>query len=245
MNIRYFEELSMNAWPSLQTRLYDGWVIRFANGYTKRANSINPLYSSTLDVNHKVGQCEQIFKGKCMRTVFKMTSVAYPGDLDHVLEQRGYGVIDNTSVQVLDLCKFSERDLTGILVEKEFNEEWVSNYCILNSVNEGNRETLSKIIKNITAMKFLISLRVNSKTIACGLGVLEREILGIFDVVVDNDYRNKGYGEALVRSLIRIGKNNGAKDAYLQVMLNNAPALKLYSKIGFNELYKYWYRVKD
>ena len=34
--IRQMEERSMNAWPSLQTILDDGWVIRLANGYTKR-----------------------------------------------------------------------------------------------------------------------------------------------------------------------------------------------------------------
>jgi len=28
------------------------------------------------------------------------------------------------------------------------------------------------------------------------------------------------------------------------VMLNNAPALHLYSKIGFVEKYQYWYRTK-
>jgi hypothetical protein len=28
------EELTMNAWPSLQTILLDGWIIRMAGGYT-------------------------------------------------------------------------------------------------------------------------------------------------------------------------------------------------------------------
>lgn len=29
--IRYLEELSFNAHPSLQTQYYDGWVLRFSN----------------------------------------------------------------------------------------------------------------------------------------------------------------------------------------------------------------------
>jgi hypothetical protein len=33
--IKTFEELLLNMWPALQTKLYDGWILRFANGYTK------------------------------------------------------------------------------------------------------------------------------------------------------------------------------------------------------------------
>ena len=43
--VRHIKELAVNAWPSLQT-LLDGWVLRFANGYTRRANSVNLLYPS-------------------------------------------------------------------------------------------------------------------------------------------------------------------------------------------------------
>ncbi len=51
--IRLIEEISMDAWPSAQTLLYDGWVLRFSGGYTRRANAVYPLYSSSLDVNEK------------------------------------------------------------------------------------------------------------------------------------------------------------------------------------------------
>ncbi|WP_088090854.1 GNAT family N-acetyltransferase [Bacillus sp. OV166] len=71
--------------------------------------------------------------------------------------------------------------------------------------------------------------------------------MGLFDIVTHEKYRNKGYGAKLIRYLIYLiqwGKENGAKNAYLQVELNNIPALNLYYKLGFKEQYRYWYRVK-
>src|SRR6478752_9634815 len=37
------ESRLLNAWPSFDYQLYDGWVLRLANGYSKRANSATPF----------------------------------------------------------------------------------------------------------------------------------------------------------------------------------------------------------
>ncbi len=36
------ERLSMRAWPALEEEWLDGWLLRAAQGYTDRANSVNP-----------------------------------------------------------------------------------------------------------------------------------------------------------------------------------------------------------
>jgi len=67
----------------------------------------------------------------------------------------------------------------------------------------------------------------------------------LFDIVTHPNFRNRGYGRQLVLDLLSWGKERGARIAYLQVMLDNAPALRLYSKVGFEEIYRYWYRIKQ
>ncbi len=79
INTLALEELSMNAWPALKTHLYDGWVLRFANGYTKRANSVHPIYSSTLPVGEKITFCEGLYGREGLPTVFKLTHASRPG----------------------------------------------------------------------------------------------------------------------------------------------------------------------
>jgi len=45
-------------------------------------------------------------------------------------------------------------------------------------------------------------------------------------------------------AILEAAKAMGAKRACLQVVAENAPAVSLYKKMGFLELYRYWYRRK-
>ncbi|MNI69139.1 ribosomal-protein-alanine N-acetyltransferase [compost metagenome] len=101
------------------------------------------------------------------------------------------------------------------------------------------------ILSNIKTKKGFISLYDEGKVVACGLGVIERAYIGLYDIVTDIKYRNRGFGEQLLLNLLTWGRENGAKYSYLAVVMNNKPALKLYSKLGYTEAYKYWYRVKN
>ncbi|MDY8022035.1 GNAT family N-acetyltransferase [Paenibacillus polymyxa] len=104
---------------------------------------------------------------------------------------------------------------------------------------------MERMLSNIKTKKGFVSLYYEEQVIACGLGVIEREYIGLYDIVTDINYRNRGFAEQMILNLLKWGKENGAKYSYLAVVSNNEPALRLYSKIGYSEIYKYWYRVKD
>lgn len=65
--------------------LYDGWVLRFANGYTKRANSVNPIYFSNEDVSIKIKHCESMYAAHQLKTTFKITPFVQPTNIDGLL----------------------------------------------------------------------------------------------------------------------------------------------------------------
>lgn len=240
----YLEELSMNAWPAIQTTLYDGWILRFANGYTKRANSVNPAYFSNENIHNKIKECEKIFQEKNIPIVFKITPKIFPHNLDKILESKEYIVKDVTSVQTLDLEQCNFEVPCNVKIEEDFNGGWLDSFCRLSNLSKENRETIEKMFNNITAKSFFGSIFDKDKVVGCALGVLERNHVGIFDVVVDENYRNKGLGESLIKAVISKARDNGGEKAYLQVVNNNIAAINLYKKVGFEEIYKYWYRVK-
>ena len=242
--ITNIEELSLNAWAALQTVLYDGWIIRFANGYTKRANSVNPLYPSSKDVDEKIQFCENLYREKKLPVVFKMTPAVYPSNLDDTLSKSGYQKDSPTSVQTLDLEAISLQTPSETEIQDNLSDEWLGNFCTMSAISDLHRETLREILTSIVPHHCFASLNSDGRVIACGLGVLQSGCIGLFDIVTDKDFRSRGYGHKVVKSILAWGKQNKAKKAYLQVMLDNAPARHLYSKIGFMERYQYWYRIK-
>src|ERR1700694_3751410 len=103
MLTRHLEELTPTAWPPLANLLYDGWVLSFSEGYTRRANSIHPLYPSTLPLEDKIAICEATYAARGQETVFKLTTGAQDAELDATLEHLGYASAATTSVQIADL----------------------------------------------------------------------------------------------------------------------------------------------
>lgn len=242
--IKTIEELSLNGWAPQQTMLYDGWVIRFANGYTKRANSVNPLYSSSIDLEEKLRFCESLYQAKNLPVVFKMTSEVYPNDLDDRLDEWGYQKDSLTSVQTVDLDVGDLQISSTVRLQENLSDDWFRSFCAMSAISDAHRETLRKILTNIVPRHCFLSLTSDGRVVACGLGVLQSGYIGLFDIVTDPDFRRRGYGQQAVTSILAWGKENQARTAYLQVMLNNPPALQLYANLGFREQYQYWYRIK-
>jgi N-acetylglutamate synthase len=245
--IRISEELSFNAWPSLQTNFYDGWLIRFANGFTRRANSVNPLYGTSLPVLEKIASCEAYYAAQDLPTVFKLTPATQPANLDNILVERGYELDAQTSVQVSNLNALPAITLpeSEIELKPSASDAWMKTYMHYVGRSPEHFDTLHTMLKNISGLACYALIKINGETVSLGLGVLERGWIGLLNIVTAEAYRNQGYAMQMILHILQWGKHNGATKGYLQVMCNNAPALRLYEKLGYIEQYQYWYRVKE
>ncbi|MFF2480043.1 GNAT family N-acetyltransferase [Paenibacillus sp. NPDC058071] len=244
MHIRMLEELSLNHWPPLSTLFYDGWALRFADGYTKRSNSISPIFGSTLDIEDKIDYCEKLYAEHGLPAIYKLTALAEPQDLDSLLEKKGYAVVDPTCIQTMPLSGIREPSRGTAEIESRPNAAWLDLYCRLNDVNAKHRGALVKMLDNLATKAGFITFYDQDRAVACGFGVIEREYVGLYGIVTDSAYRNQGFGEQMILHLLQWAKANGASRSYLAVVLRNAPAIRLYDKIGYKECYRYWYRVQ-
>jgi GNAT superfamily N-acetyltransferase len=239
------EELSMNAWPSIQTILHGGWIIRIANGYTKRANSVNPLYSFNNNLVEKIAYCENIYRENNLPIVYKIIECEEYKKLDQKLDELNYKKIDLTSVQICN--SISKINYKGNeIVNKVFTDDWKNCFYHCGKIEKiKTMETIDIMLKNIKGKIIAVCKKEKGIFIGCGYGVIENDFVGIFDIIVKEEYRGKGYGRRIIETIISKARENGIEKAYLQVADNNIIAKKLYAKIGFNEIYKYWYRIKD
>jgi GNAT superfamily N-acetyltransferase len=244
MDHKSVEEMSLNHWQSLSTVFYDGWILRFADGYTKRANSVCPIYYSTENVDRKIEECEKMYAKNRLPTVFKMTPFVHPSDLDAILEDRGYTLVDRTSVRTVQLGSFPEFDSAACSIEETVSLQWIETFIRLNNIDSKHRGTIHRMLSNIRSKTGFASIYHKGEVVACGFGVIERGYIGLYDVVTEASHRNRGFGEQMIRSLLQWGRENGAGFSYLAVVANNATALRLYEKLGYSEIYEYWYRVK-
>jgi GNAT superfamily N-acetyltransferase len=239
------EEYSLNAWPALQNFVYDGWLLRFANGYTKRSNSISPIYDSNeLNIQEKIKCCENIYTDVGLDTIFKVTPFVNPGNIDSILEGLCYDIVEPSSVQTVDLSEIEEPLLNDAIVSSEINNEWVEFLTKFKNLTDSNVRITKELLSKSYLMKGFFTLYVDSVPVACGIGVIEGNYVGLYDIITDRKYRNQGYGKQLVLHILRWAKTYGAKHSYLQVVKSNKPAIRLYDKLGYKESYTYWYRIK-
>ncbi|MBE0690767.1 MAG: GNAT family N-acetyltransferase, partial [Anaerolineae bacterium] len=241
--IRFLEELTLNALPALQTLFYDGWVMRFAGGYTRRANSVNSLYASQLPPEDKLAVCEAAYTRSGLPTTFKLTSTPEHNALDLLLAARGYKHADGASVQVLDLVDMPQPPGNAAL-KTALDSEGRAAYVRLNQVAPQHQPVLAQMLRKIHPTFCQATVYDQDSIVALGLGVLEHGHLGIYDVVTDPAQRGHGFGRSLMQHLLRWGQMQGAHTAYLQVIASNTPAMRLYAGLGFRERYVYWYRSR-
>ena len=244
--IKQIEDMSLNAWPSHKMELYDGWIIRFSYFYTHRTNSVEQFGESVLPWRIKIPYCEEVYRRLQTPSVFKISPLVSQ-DFDYMLENRGYGIEHATDVMTLSL---EDADLSApfpaVTFYDHIPEEWIfSLFDLKNTTDPIHRKVVPSMYNAIMKETVCACVRDENGVITgTGLGILDRDYIGIYAIHVRDDLQRKGLGRQICTGLLQKGLERGAKNAYLQVVKNNEKARRLYESLGFQEIYSYWFRVK-
>jgi ribosomal protein S18 acetylase RimI-like enzyme len=243
-SIRELEELAMNALPALESERFDGWVLRAAGGYTGRANSAAPLYPGELEAAKKIKHTETWFRTRGLTPMIRLTAAAQPAHLESLLAERGYWLRDEgVSVQTCSLDG-DGLPIDGIkVIEGAVPKHWLAVLADFQPGVAHHLEDLHRLFARLPATSAFAMVQNGTTPAAIGRAVFEHGNVGLFDVFTRADLRRRGLAAAVTRTLLAWGTRHGATRAYLQVVPSNDAACRLYAGLGFNEAYRYWYRV--
>lgn len=236
------ESRLMNAWPSFDYQVYDGWILRLANGYSKRANSATPLLPGASLDEELIDHAIERFVEAGVRPTFRLNGLE-AADVDERLKLRGFKEIEPTHVLVAPI-KDGDCELDPeVALQPQVSKRWVREAAASYGGDKSDDETLLKIVSRIRQKAAFATLNLDDKPVAWGLGVVERGYLGLYDIVVSPELRGIGLGRRVVSSLMAWGCGQGAHSAYLQVREENEVARSLYGALGFQTAYRYTHRV--
>ena len=86
------------------------------------------------------------------------------------------------------------------------------------------------MFKAIPKETIVACIEIEGRMVASGLGILDRGHIGLY---------------AICSSILTEAQKKGATHAYLQVVKGNTAAKNLYTSLGFEDFYTYWFRSKE
>jgi N-acetylglutamate synthase len=239
---RRLEELSLNASGAFSSLVYDGWLLGFRRGPTKRLRCVNPFYESSLPLPEKVEHCARFYADAGLPLLFRLLPFSQPAELDAWLERAGWEHFERTLVQRASLDKLRLPSAPVADVSIMPVAEWQGSVAGLLKISP---ELLAQSVERARAYPLPHAgavLRHEGEVVACGLVKFEADHAGLFVVQTAEAHRGRGYGRSIVSALLTEARRRHARFAYLQVSADNAPALAVYGHFGFATAYDYWYR---
>ena len=241
---RRIEERALNASGAFQSLVYDGWLLGYRPGPTKRLRCINPFYRSTLPLAEKIAYCTAFYGATGLPAVFRLLPFSQPSSLDGWLDDNGWGMFERTLVLRADLACAQAPATAGNSVEMVPVTQWEPLVAELLDIAPDARPRFAERAAMYPLPQAGAVIRRDGEIVACGLLKLEDDHAGIFALKTAARWRGRGLGRAMVAALLEEARLRGAATAYLQVTADNAPALALYRRFGFAPAYEYWYRAR-
>ena len=238
------EAACRHAWPALEEVTRDDWCLRFANGRSRRANSVNALQPVDSLSDETIAWVEAEYEKRDLPPIFRVTGLL--GDaVDRQLAACGYEAEGNSLTLYADLPAMPMRRDPDVAIAARPDDRWFAAMAHLQGWDANMMARYSAIVQRVEGDAAFFRLDLDNRPTAMAFSAIHDGIACLESVVSDATRRRQGYGSRLVGALLAWAINEGAHGACLQVDADNAPALALYRDMGFfQELYPYSYRVK-
>lgn len=250
--IRDLERRAAAAWPAFKQATLEGWLLRFSEGASRRANSVLALDEtgdSTLEA--RVDSAEHYYRQRGLPCRFQISGAVRPRGLDAELERRGYGIEARTLVMTAPLAALRENlnarpdPTTQVRLFAGPTGAWLQVFGA--GVRDDRERALRcRLAEGLPAPRAYAVVDISGYPAAVGAAVLTSPWLMILCMATRDVYRRQGLAARVLAALAAWGESGGGADrAFLQVETGNQEALALYHKAGFQAAHTYYYRTQQ
>jgi GNAT superfamily N-acetyltransferase len=235
------EAVCFNAFPSLKQAILDGWLLRFSNGVSRRANSANPMRPDCARTSAVIEQIEALYRGQGQPTIFRVPS--FVPAIDEPLAARGYRSEGETCVLYGAMDGVAAAADPAVELSPQPDAEWLTAMARLQRHTDAHHRVYRHIVQAIALPAAFAGLRIDGHLAALAYGTVGDGLLCYESVITDPGRRRQGLAWRIIASLAAWGRDQGAHGVCLQVEASNAPGRALYDRFGLKtELYRYHYR---
>jgi ribosomal protein S18 acetylase RimI-like enzyme len=241
--IRSVEKAAMWAWPPVELRSIHGWLLAIGGPGTRRLRSVRTLdFDDGADVGQAIEDAERSLAARGWPGCFHLTDHVAPGNLDALLDRRGYELITPTTVMLAPAAPVAEPD-RRIELHTRAGQAVMNAICDRHWTPPSRLERADIFARIRRPHRFALAWH-DGEPAGAGLCVRDGDLAGIFAMRTQPRYQRRGIAARLLDRLAGWAADEGATRLYLQVEGDNEPALALYRRAGFASVYGYHYRER-
>ncbi len=221
-------------WPAASTKAVGPWLIRDGKGGGKRVSAITAVEAVTEDdiASAVVGTSE-----------FRQSPIFMirPGedDLDALLEQAGYQIVDPVVIYECPIAKLTDLEIPRVTMFpiweplKIMEEIWRGG---------GIGPERVEVMRRVTTPKTALLARRNDQPAGTAFCALHEDIAMVHAVEVLPEHRRSGMGAWMMRGAAVWAQENGATTTTVLCTRANVAACGLYESLGMTDVGGYHYR---
>jgi ribosomal protein S18 acetylase RimI-like enzyme len=223
------DTVAARAWPATETAPLGDWTLRYAGGFTRRANSVLVGGDPGMPVDEALAEVVRWYRERGLTPYLQLSdSSPYAAEA----AARGWPREADTLIRTAPLAPLTLLPGDPVTLSRTPDADWLAAYHRTGDL----ADAALKVVTGGPSVWFATMPGAIGRAVVDGRWAL----FGAVEVIPS--HRRRGLASAVMGALARRAAEEGATAAYLQVEADNAGARALYDRLGFSDHHGYHYR---
>ena len=242
----FLDQLMADAWPPTVSEIIGRSRLRWASGFTRRANSCLAVGEDD-EIPAIVERAMEFYSMRQADPVFMVSTASAPPLMASHLHSLGFESAARTLLQTASSAAVAAScdGANAFVVEStgEVTDTWFETYWAIDAIRECDEaaRTTCRDMLGRTKGACYVSVLSSGRTIAVGQIVVEGQWAGVQCMATLPSHRRQGGAAVALGHLADRALEKGAASMYLAVMYDNHGARPLYERSGFSTVHEYTY----